>query len=81
MKISTSLEKQSHLRETIPPIHKETQFEKYTSVELVRFASTTNEEVKQMIHEFGVKRSGEDPIPAALISSSIDELLPVYADW
>ena len=76
------IDKIDKLRETIPPTHSETQPEKiyFKGEKLVRFAPTTNEEVKELIQEFGVKTSSEDPIPAALISSAMDELLPVYVD-
>ena len=36
--------------------------------------------MKELIQEFGVKTSSEDPLPAALISGAMDELLPVYVD-
>ena len=36
--------------------------------------------MKELIKEFGVKTSNEDPLPAALISGAMDELLPVYVD-
>ena len=44
------------------------------------FAPTTEEEVKEIISEFGVKTSCEDPLPAELLHGAMNELLPLYVE-
>ena len=41
---------------------------------------TTMEEINRIIKECGVKTSVEDPIPAKVIKSCLDILVPVYSD-
>ena len=45
---------------------------------LNNFEYTTVEELHDLIKEYGVKTSVEDPIPAMLIKSTLDLMLPVY---
>ena len=44
---------------------------------MTQFRLVTEEEVEKMIKSKGIKTSMEDPIPAALMKSSLDILLPV----
>ena len=44
------------------------------------FAPATSDEVREIIKEFGVKTSCEDPLPAALVNSAMNELLPLYVN-
>ena len=36
--------------------------------------------MREVIQKFGVKTSCEDPLPAALIKSAMNELLPLYVE-
>ena len=45
---------------------------------LSEFEPTTEEELTDIINDFGIKTSVEDPIPAKLIQGSLEILLPVY---
>ena len=47
---------------------------------LNQFEPTTVEELEKIIKEYGIKTSVEDPMPAELIKSSLDIVLPVYRD-
>ena len=44
------------------------------------FEPTTEDELSEIIKQFGIKTSVEDPIPAKLIQASTDVLLPVYTN-
>ena len=50
--------------------------EKFEGVQLSEFQLTTEEELKEIIKEFGVKTSTEDPIPANILKNIIEESLP-----
>lgn len=45
---------------------------------LTVFEPTTVEELREIVKEFGIKSSVEDPLPAKLIPQVLDILLPVY---
>ena len=42
------------------------------------FSPTTAEEVSQIIKEHEVKTSSEDTLPASVIKSTVDKLIPIY---
>ena len=74
------IDKIDKLRESIPPsddnqVHVQNPF---NGIKLDNFSPTTAEEVRQIIKEYGVKTSSEDPLPASLIKSTLDELIPIY---
>ena len=50
----------------------------FKGMKLDNFYPTTEEEVRQIIKEHGVKTSSEDPLPTSLIKSTLDELIPIY---
>ena len=50
--------------------------EKFEGVQLSEFQLTTEEELREIIKEFGVKTSTEDPIPANILKNIIEESLP-----
>ena len=47
---------------------------------LSAFSPTTEEELRMIITKFGMKCSPEDPLPATILSSYLDTLLPVWMD-
>ena len=74
------IDKIDKLRESIPPsddnqAHVQNPF---NGIKLDNFSPTTAEEVRQIFKEYGVKTSSEDPLPASLIKSTLDELIPIY---
>ena len=70
------------IRKSIPETHDANLDEKvpFKGKKLDCFRPVSSEEVLKVIKDFGVKTSCEDPIPAALISSAMNELLPLYVD-
>ena len=75
------IEKIQKIRRKIPHVDADVRFSRpFQGERLEVFKPTTDEELKELISEFGVKTSVEDPIPAKLIKVAIDVLLPVYKD-
>ena len=52
----------------------------FTGEKLETFMPTNEEEVLELIKEFGLKSSMEDPIPAKVAKSVLDIILPVLVD-
>ena len=48
----------------------------FAGQKLVEFAPTDEEELTELIREFGIKTSLEDPIPAKILQTIIDEAIP-----
>ena len=46
----------------------------------MEFEPTSIEELDKLMREYGIKTSVEDPIPAKLLRTVSDVVLPVYAD-
>ena len=44
------------------------------------FEPTTEQKLKDIIKEYGIKTSTEDPIPSKVLSSIIDEVLPLLTN-
>ena len=76
------IDKIDKLRDSIPPANCEETYEKiyFEGEKLKSFAPTTTEEVKELIKEHGVKTSAEDPLPAVLLQSVMEELIPLYVE-
>ena len=75
------IEKVQKICQKIPHVEADPRFSRpFQGQRLEVFEPTTEEELKELIKQFGVKTSVEDPIPAELIKSSIDVLLPVYKE-
>ena len=76
------IDKIEKLRKSIPVINEDQLGEKvyFKGKKMEIFFPATSDEVKEIIKEFGVKTSCEDPLPAALVNSAMDELLPLYVD-
>ena len=72
------IDKIRKLRSTIPLQDQvqEIMSEKFEGEKLVSFKPTTIDEVKEIVKEFGVKTSTEDPIPASVLNCVIMEALP-----
>ena len=49
-------------------------------VQLAEFSPTTEEELRTIIKEHGMKCSPEDPLPSSMLSSYLDSLLPVWVE-
>ena len=72
------IKKIEDLRETIPTNNLEVEIEKdiFSGTTLDQFAPTTEEELREILKESGIKTSCEDPIPAKILKIVIDETLP-----
>ena len=72
------LEKIGKLRKSIPPSNGENDVEnrEFKGIELSIYEPTTEEELGELIKEFGIKTSLEDPIPANVLRKVIDVALP-----
>ena len=65
------------LRKSIPVETDEiVQMERFTGEKLSQFDLTNDEEIKDILKESGIKTSPEDPIPAKIIKSVVEELVP-----
>ena len=47
---------------------------------ITQFLKISASEVKEIISEFGIKTSAEDPIPAKLLQPSLDIVAPVFTE-
>ena len=73
------VEKIDKIRKTIPESStNRTVMNKFEGEKLAFFAPTTDEELKEIINEFGVKTSVEDPLPTKVLKFIIDEMIPTY---
>ena len=74
------VEKVEKLRQTIPKrsMNKTGISTKFDGEKLATFAPTTDEEMREIISEFGVKSSVEDPLPSKVVKYIIDEMIPTY---
>ena len=52
----------------------------FIGTKLISFRQVTQEEIHDLIKEYGIKTSQEDPIPSALLSSNIDRVLPLITE-
>ena len=70
------------IRQSIPAVSVDSSYysQPFQGEPLEFLRSTTIEEIEKIIKDSGVKTSVEDPIPAKLIKSCLDILLPVYTD-
>ena len=66
------------LRKSIPPCHGRGQIEipEFKGRKLSIFKPTTETEVKEIIKDFGIKTSPEDPIPADILKKVIEVAIP-----
>ena len=66
------------IRKTIPSNSEDvnTPVHLFDGEDLNYFEPTTEEEVKMIIKEFGIKTSTDDPIPASILKLIIDDALP-----
>ena len=76
------VDKVQKIRNSIPHVESDTQFysRPFQGQWLTEFEPTNIDEVKELIKEFGVKTSVEDPIPAKLIKAASEILSPVYVE-
>ena len=76
------VDKVQKIRHSIPTVESDSQYysRPFQGQQLTQFEPTNADEVKELIKEFGVKTSVEDPIPAKLIKAASDILLPVYVE-
>ena len=71
------IKKVEKLRMTIPIEHDDGEFkEVFEGEKLSVFEPTTEAELREIIKESGIKTSSEDPIPAKILQSVIDETIP-----
>ena len=76
------VDKVQKIRKSIPVVSSDSSIHSrpFKGQKLCTFDPTTVEELSELMKEFGIKTSVEDPIPAKLIKSVTDILLPVYND-
>ena len=74
------IDKVNKIRESIPDVDGDCTYyaRPFQGERLSMFRPTTDEEVKEVIKECGIKTSVEDPIPAQLLKPSLDIILPVF---
>ena len=73
------VEKVKTIRESIPPTNEQAiNIQTFEGEVLSYFAPTNEEEVRNIIKECGIKTSSEDPIPAKLLKSVIDDIVPFF---
>ena len=72
------VDKVKKIRKSIPTVTPTAHPRPFQGEQLLVFEPTTIEELTELMKEFGVKTSVEDPIPAKLIKSVTDILLPTY---
>ena len=72
------IKKVNDLRDTIPASNEELDIESdlFTGTQLFEFEPATEEEIKEIIKESGIKTSPEDPVPAKIMQAVIDEAIP-----
>jgi hypothetical protein len=68
------------IRQSIPAVSSDASYysQPFEGQPLEILRSTTIEEIEKLIKKCGIKTSVEDPIPAKMIKSCLDILLPVY---
>ena len=67
--------------QSIPTVEPDSRFARpFQGTMLMQFKPTTVEELDKIVKEYGIKTSVEDPIPAKLLQSVSDIVLPVYAE-
>ena len=76
------VDKVKKIRDCIPTEinYESTNVRLFKGEKLETFIPTSAEEVLDLIKEFGLKTSMEDPIPAKLAKSTLDIILPVLVD-
>ena len=71
------IEKIDKLRESIPPaVETEPTNSTFKGKKLQTFHPTNVQEIKEIIKEYGIKTSSEDPIPVKILGSVIEVTLP-----
>ena len=73
------IDKIDKLRESIPPSTEEEipWLSNYEGVKLEMFALTNAEEVREILTDYGIKTSCEDPLPVSVLKQVIHETIPV----
>ena len=76
------VEKVEKIRKSIPVKQEDMSLysRNFVGTRLSSFRLMTIGEVRDIIKEFGIKTSQEDPIPAALLSSSLEIVLPLITE-
>ena len=76
------IQKIGNLRKTIPEDSKglEISQTKFQGEKMEKFDPCSEEELKKVISEFGIKTSTEDPIPAKFLELVVDEALPTLCN-
>ena len=76
------IDKIDKLRESIPPsTEKEIpRLSNYEGEKLEMFALTNAEEVREILTDYGIKTSCEDPLPVGVLKQVIDETIPVLVE-
>ena len=74
------VDKVNKIRESIPEVAEDSTYysRPFNGERLYTLRPTTDEEVMEVIKESGIKTSVEDPIPAKLLQSSLDIVVPTF---
>ena len=71
------IEKIKKIRKEIPTTSESViEIDVFSGTRLVEFEPTNSDELTELIKEFGIKTSREDPIPSNILQMIIDEALP-----
>ena len=73
------IEKVKKIRESIPKVESRSTYyaRPFTGEKLTSFKPTTEEELKKIIAENGIKTCFEDPLPSKLMVSALDVIIPL----
>ena len=73
-------EKIKKIRESFPPHSAKSTASEFTGTYLEEFKPATEEEIRTIIKDHGLKCSPEDPVPAQLLKTCTDMFIPIWLD-
>ena len=72
------LNKTELIRKSIPYEDGRLIYKTFSGERLIRFRMVNSDDVTDIIKQYGIKTSADDPLPAKILSSVIDSLLPLF---
>ena len=74
-------EKIQKIRDSFPAVRSQTETEDhFEGTPLVEFQPATEEEIRTIVLEYGIKCAPHDPVPANLLKSTYDVFVPIWTD-
>ena len=73
-------DKITKIRESFPPCQSDNSIGDFNGTHLTEFRPATEDEIRSIIKEHGLKCSPEDPIPSPLMKSCVDTFIPVWLE-